>query len=511
MMNILAFYQITGETTFVHEWFFQFFYGKALLVKLALRQGRRQPFLLGIHIFKVENSLIGGETMSQRKLHFGLVFWSTGYHPAGWRLPEARTDGAFDPQFLQDIARTVEDAKFDFFFLGDVLATGDYLEHYTPSRMFRLEPFTMVANIAAATKKIGLVVTANTSYYEPYHLARLTASADHLSRGRLAWNVVTGKDEKEALNFNREEQWGTEKRFDYADEFINLVKQLWDSWEDEAPIRDKESGQFVNWSKVHAVNHVGEFFSVKGPLSVARPPQGQIPLLSASTSDRGREHAAQYSDVIFAAQPNFNEAKAYYADVKSRLPKYGRNADELFILPGMCPVVGRTEAEATAKFRELGNLVVKDYDIKRISDRIGIDLSNYSLDDPLPDLSLSEFQIEDVQNIVQLAEQATGKENLTIRELGHYLIESSHLLFVGDPEQVADQIEKWFVEHAADGFNIFPPYMPGGLDLFVELVVPILQQRGLFREEYEGSKFRDHFGLRRPENQFAKQEISPGV
>ncbi|MCQ6561789.1 LLM class flavin-dependent oxidoreductase [Paenibacillus mendelii] len=448
----------------------------------------------------------------ERQLHLGLFLFSTGYHPAGWRLPEARVDGAFDPKFLHRVAQKLEEAKFDFFFLGDALASSADMQHQFPSQMVRLEPFTMIANIAAVTEKIGLIVTANTTYAEPYHIARLTASLDYLSGGRTAWNVVTGADTRAALNFSREKHWDNAKRYDYADEFVKIVKELWDSWEDDAFVRDKATGVLVDESKVHAIRHVGDHFSVKGPLNVARPPQGQLPLLSAGTSERSQELGAQFSNAVFTGQILIEPAKEFYAGIKSKLAKYGRNPSELSILPGLVPLVGKTEEEARAKYRELSELLVTDFNLAPLSGRIGIDLTGLPLDGLLPDLSLSTHPGDEARQLVGLAQKASGHDDITIRELFHYFAATArgHLLIVGNPEQIADQMEEWFVEEAADGFNICPPYMPGGLDLFVDLIVPVLQQRGLFRTEYEGSTFREHFGLARPDNQFAKKGALQG-
>ncbi|WP_141502529.1 LLM class flavin-dependent oxidoreductase [Paenibacillus luteus] len=450
---------------------------------------------------------------SKRQLHLGLFLFSTGYHPAGWRLPEAATDGAFDPKFLQRVARRLEEAKFDFFFLGDALATSADMQHQFPSQMVRLEPFTMIANIAAVTEKIGLIVTANTTYSEPYTIARQTASLDYLSGGRLAWNVVTGMDVRAAQNYSREKHWDNSRRYDYADEFVKIVQELWDSWEDDALIRDKKSGVFVDGSKVHQIQHVGEHFSVAGPLNVARPPQGQIPLLNAGTSERSRELGAKLSSAVFTGQILLELSKEFYKDIKTQAVKFGRSTDEVFILPGLVPLVGRTAEEAHAKYRELNSLLVTNYDLTALSARIGIDLSRYPLDGPLPDLSLSTLPGKEAEWLVELAQKAEGKEEITVRELFHYFAATSrgHLLIVGDPEQIADQMEKWFDERAADGFNICPPYMPDGLDLFLDLVVPVLQERGLFRTEYEADTFRGHFGLSRPENRFARKVALEGV
>ncbi|MCU6795579.1 LLM class flavin-dependent oxidoreductase [Paenibacillus sp. WQ 127069] len=444
-----------------------------------------------------------------RQLHLGLFLFSTGYHPAGWRLPESVTDGAFDPKFLQGVAQRLEAAKFDFFFLGDALASSADMQYQFPSQMVRLEPFTMIAHLAAVTEKIGLIVTANTTYAEPYHIARMTASLDYLSQGRTAWNVVTGADARAAQNFSRDKHWDNTKRYDYADEFVQIVKDLWDTWEDDAFIRDKASGVFVDESKVHAIHHKGDHFSVAGPLNVARPPQGQLPLLSAGTSERSQELGAQFSNVIFTGQFLFEEARAFYAGIKSKLAKYGRKQDELFIMPGLVPIVGRTDDEAYAKYRELSSLLVTNFDLKPLSARIGIDLSAYPFDGPLPDLALSTLPGEGARPFIQLAQNASGHDDISIRELFHYFAATvrGHLLLVGGPERIADQIENWFQGEAADGFNLCAPYMPDGLNLFIDLVVPELQRRGLFRTEYEGSTFRDHFGLARPENRFAHKGL----
>ncbi|MBU5344878.1 LLM class flavin-dependent oxidoreductase [Paenibacillus lautus] len=436
----------------------------------------------------------------RRQLHLGLFLFGTGYHPAGWRLPEGKTDGAYDPQFLKEVARKLEKAKFDFFFLGDRLATSADMQHLFPSQMTRLEPFTMLSYLAAATDKIGLIGTVNTTYAEPYNIARFTASLDHLSQGRASWNVVTGSDPRAALNFSREKHWDNAKRYDYAEEFIEIVSGLWDTWEDDSLPRDKASGVFADGSKVHALDHVGEHFSVAGPLNILRPIQGQLPLITAGTSLRSQMLAAKYSDMVFTGTNVKEVAVKFYKDVKGRLPEYGRAASDLKVLPGLVPIVGRTEEEARAKYAELNELVVTDYDLGPLSDKIGIDLRGFSLEDPLPDVSASEMAL----HWADLARAANGREDITIRDLFYFFTVTvrGHLLVVGSAQQVADIIEEWFRDEAADGFNVCPPYMPGGLDLFLELVVPELQRRGLFRIEYEGSTFREHLGLSRPGNRY---------
>ncbi|UNK16925.1 LLM class flavin-dependent oxidoreductase [Paenibacillus sp. N3/727] len=439
----------------------------------------------------------------QRQLHLGLFLFGTGYHPAGWRLPEGRTDGAYDPHFLKEIAQKLEQAKFDFFFLGDRLATSADMQFLFPSQMNRLEPFTMLSYLAAVTEKIGLIGTVNTTYAEPYNIARMTASLDHLSGGRASWNVVTGSDTRAAQNFSREKHWDNAKRYDYAEEFIDVISGLWDTWEDDALPRDKESGVFADGSKVHELNHSGEHFSVAGPLNVARPIQGQLPLITAGTSPRSQLLAAKYSDMVFTGTNVKEVAQAFYKEVKSKLREFGRADSDLKVLPGLVPIVGRTDEEARAKYNELNSLVVTDYDLKPLSDKLGIDLTGIDLNAPLPDLSSSEVAL----HWAELAKKANGREDITLRDLFYFFTVTvrGHLLVVGSPERIADLIEEWFVDEAADGFNVCPPYMPGGLDLFLELVVPELQRRDIFRTEYEGSTFRDHLGLGRPGNRFELQ------
>ncbi len=408
-----------------------------------------------------------------RQLHFGLMFWATGTHPAGWRYPGSKADGAYDIGFIQNTTRIVEDAKFDFLFLGDRLATDPALAATNPAQMSRLEPFVAGSAIAAATSHIGIVVTANPTYYDPYTLARLFASLDHLSKGRASWNLVTGADAIAAANFSRDEHWETEKRYDWADEFVDTVRDLWDSWEDEAFVRDRETGQFVDESKVHAIHHHGTYFGVEGPLNVARPPQGQVVLLHAGTSERSRQLGAREADVIFAAGPNIETAKEYYADIKTRALAYGRAPSEIQILPGLQVTVAETTAEANA-----------------IHDR---------LEDLRP-------KVAEAVAGQRARSGALGQQHMDPKKPA-----SLPRGLVGNPQQVADHIEKWFVEEACDGFNVFPNFVPGSVEAFTELVIPELQRRGLFRKEYSGTTFRDHLDLPKPPNRFAKVAAESAV
>ncbi len=397
-----------------------------------------------------------GNGSTRREMHLGLMFWATGTHAAGWRYPGSRADGAYDIGFIQDVTRLVERAKFDFLFLGDRLVTDPALAKTNPAQMSRLEPFTAGAAIAAATSKIGIVVTANPTYYDPYNLARLLASLDHLSRGRASWNLVTGADALAAANFSRAEHWDTEKRYDWADEFVDVVRALWDSWEDGALIRDRRRGLFVDEARIHPVNHHGRYFDVTGPLNVARPPQGQVVLLHAGTSDRSRELGAREADVIFAGSHEITSGREYYADIKQRAAAYGRSADDIQILPGLSVIVAETTREAVA-----------------IRDR---------LDSLLPE----------VERKPDVRAGALGQATRRRDEWG----------ITGNPVEVADYMQEWFETGAADGFNIFPPFVPGAVEAVTELVVPELQRRGLYRREYSGGTFRDHLGLARPRNRF---------
>jgi FMN-dependent oxidoreductase (nitrilotriacetate monooxygenase family) len=400
-----------------------------------------------------------------REMHLGLMFWATGTHAAGWRYPGSRADGAYDIGFIQDVTRTVEDAKFDFLFLGDRLVTDPALAKTNPAQMSRLEPFTAASAIAAATSKIGIVATANPTYYDPYNLARLLASLDHLSHGRASWNLVTGADALAAANFSRDEHWDTDKRYDWADEFVDVVRALWDSWEDDALVTDQGSGLFVDESRVHAINHRGRYFDIAGPLNLTRPPQGQVVLLHAGTSDRSRELGAREADVIFAGSHEIESGREYYADIKQRAASYGRSPDEIHILPGLSVIVAETTREARA-----------------ISGR---------LDDLLP-------VVEDKRDV---RAGALGQASRRREEWG----------ITGNPVEVADYMQEWFETGAADGFNIFPPFVPGAVEAFTALVVPELQRRGLYRTEYSGGTFRDHLGLAKPPNRFAPSAVTDGA
>lgn len=364
------------------------------------------------------------------------------------------------------------------------------------------DPLVLLSGLAAVTERIGLVSTVSTSYNEPYSLARKFASLDHLSGGRSGWNLVTSATDLEALNFGRDKHFEHGDRYQRAEEFIDVVTGLWDSFEDDAFVRDKTSGVFFQPDKLHVLNHHGENYRVRGPLNIPRTPQGYPVLIQAGSSEPGKTLAARTAEVVFTAQQTLSNAQAFYADVKGRLAGYGRRPDQLKVMPGISPVIGRTQSEAEDKYQQLQDLVEPRVGLAMLAGMAGgFDLSEYDLDGPLPELPPSNSMQSRQALFIDLAR----RENLSIRQL--YLKVAGargHHTVIGTAKTVADTLEQWFVEHAADGFNIMPPFLPEGLDDFVDGVVPLLQQRGLFRHEYSGSTLRDHLGLERPGNRYRR-------
>jgi N-acetyl-S-(2-succino)cysteine monooxygenase len=430
-----------------------------------------------------------------RQLHLNAFLMGTGHHEAAWRLPESRPQDALTAEHYIELARIAERGKLDSIFFADGLAVGPNLRWNAQNA---LEPITLLSAVATHTQHIGLIATASTTYNEPFHLARKFASLDHLSRGRAGWNIVTSAGEDEALNFGREARPAHEDRYDRAAEFVEVVLRLWDSWEDDARVLDKASGEFVDLGKVHELSHRGPHFSVKGPLNIARPPQGHPLLVQAGSSEAGRDYAARYAEAVFTAQQTLAEAQAFYADIKSRVTRNGRRPDAVKVLPGICAVIGGTEAEAKAREAELNALISPAYGQEQLSRMLEHDITGYPLDGPLPALP-GEDAIAGAKSRFTLVTTLARRENLTIRRLIERLAGGrGHRVFAGTPEQVADQIELWYGAGAADGFNVMPPSLPGGLTDFVEQVVPELQRRGLFRTEYTGQTLREHYGLARP-------------
>jgi Coenzyme F420-dependent N5,N10-methylene tetrahydromethanopterin reductase and related flavin-dependent oxidoreductases len=436
-----------------------------------------------------------------RTLSLGAFLMATGHHVSAWRHPQVPADGGLDFRLYKRLAQVAEAAKFDAVFVADSVAapTGDIASRMARSDHF--EPLTLLSALAAVTERIGLIATVTTSYNEPYHVARKFASLDHLSQGRAGWNLVTSDAAAEALNFNRQEHFGHAERYARAREFHEVVTGLWDSWEDDAFTRDKASGQYYDPAKLHVLNHEGEHFRVQGPLNVARSPQGRPVIVQAGSSETGRELAAQTAEVVFTAQTSLAAARDFYNDLKGRLPRFGRSADDLRIMPGVFVVVGQSQAEAQEKFEEFQELVEPQVGVALLSRMLGnFDLSAYPLDGPLPELPLTDSGQRSRQLLLT---ELAGRENLTLAQLGRRIAGGrGHYSLIGTPTQIADELQAWFEGGAADGFNVLVPHLPGGLEDVANHVVPELQRRGLFRREYSGSTLRDHLGLKRPANRY---------
>jgi FMN-dependent oxidoreductase (nitrilotriacetate monooxygenase family) len=434
--------------------------------------------------------------MTARKMRLGLSIRGHGYHPAAWRHPDVPADGTLHVEHYVRSAQAAERGKLDMIFFADGagirqrdLPRGSLAR--TGRDMLELEPMTLLPALAMVTRHVGLVTTASTTYNEPYNLARKFATLDLISKGRAGWNVVASWSELEAQNFGLETTLDYDTRYARSAEFVEVVKGLWDSWDDGALVFDKAGGRYFDDAKMHVLDHRGRFFKVRGPLSVAGMPQGHPVIVQAGASDQGRDLGAATAEVIYSISGSVEGARAYYADVKGRMAKYGREPDDLKIMPALCPVVGRTRAEAQAKYDELQALFDPLAGLGSLYSAFG-DLSGHALDDPLPESTLGSKELGSLGT--QLVERMR-REKPTIREL--YLRSGiTGSARIGTPADIADVMQEWFEASACDGFNITPATLPGGGEDFVELVVPELQRRGLFRTEYEGSTLRENLGLR---------------
>ncbi len=438
---------------------------------------------------------------SPKQISLGLSMRYLGYHAAAWRHPSADPDAASKFSHYKYIAQTAEAAKIDMVFLADGIGLRTKDEpagalarsHQT----LELEPLTLLSALAAVTSHIGLVSTASTTYNEPYHIARKWASLDHLSGGRAGWNIVTSWSEAEAWNFNREEHMEYGLRYERAAEFVEVVKGLWDSWEPDAPVHDKDTGIFFDPSKLHALNHEGKHFKVKGPLTIKRTPQGRPILVQAGAAQQGMEIAARSADVVYAAPLDMEAGRAYYADLKSRMSQYGRAPDEMKIMPGITLFIGRTRQEAQDQYDLLNSLVDPKLGLSYLYQQMG-DLSAYPIDGPLPEPENPRVKSM-VKNLLTLAR----RDNLSIRQLyGTIAAGFGGRTLVGTPADIADDMAAWVDADAADGFNLCPPVLPLGLDQTVELLLPELRRRGMFRTEYAGPTLRENLGLALPQNRY---------
>lgn len=421
-------------------------------------------------------------------------------HTAWWRYPGAYPDANFNFSHIAGFAQTLERGKFDAFFMADHLALLNMpmaaLKRSATTTSF--DPLTLLPALAVVTQHLGLIATASTTFNEPYHIARKFASLDHISNGRAGWNLVTTSNPDAALNFGLEEHVEHAERYRRAREFYDVVTGLWDSWADDAFVRDVESGVYFDPDRMHVLNHKGPYFSVRGPLNVARPVQGWPVIVQAGASDAGRQIAAETAEVVFAAGGAIADARQFYADVKGRMQAIGRNPDHLKIMPGALVVVGDTLADANRKKDLLDSLVHPDSGLASLSVALGYDASLFDLDAPLPDIPETNQSKSGRQRVIDRAR----RDNLTVRQLAQIAGGYGGLSIVGTPSMIADTMQEWLETMACDGFNVMFPYVPGGLDEFVDRVVPELQRRRIFRTEYEGRTLRENLGLPRPTNQF---------
>jgi len=431
-------------------------------------------------------------------LHLNAFLMGVGHHEAAWRLPESDPHAHVDVAHFVELARIAERGKLDSVFLADGPVLWSSLARRPAGA---LEPTVLLTAIAGATSHIGLIATASTSYNEPYNLARRFASLDHVSGGRAGWNIVTTAGDAAARNFGLEDQPLHRTRYERADEFLDVSTKLWDSWADDAIVADKQAGVYALADRVHRIGHRGTFFRVDGPLNVPRSPQAHPLLVQAGSSVDGKEFAAKWAEAIFTAQPTLEESQAFYADLKRRAVAAGRDPDHVVILPGIVPVIGDTEAEARELDAELDRLIGPQYALATIAQTLRVDPASLELDRPLPADLPGEDEIEGAKSRRTLIVDWARRENLTVRQLiGKLGGGRGHRTFAGTPVQVADTIQHYFENGAADGFNIMPAVLPSGIEAFAAKVVPILQERGLFRTEYQATTLRGHYGLPRPVN-----------
>ncbi len=442
------------------------------------------------------------------QMHINLFLAGVGHHEAAWRLPGSRPRSLFELEHYRHAAAVAEAGRLDSVFLADTLSTGVNVKR---NLMTAMEPTNLLAALAPATSRIGLIATASTSYNDPFNLARRFATIDHLSGGRAGWNIVTSASEVEARNFSLDHRADHADRYRRAAEFVEVAIGLWDGWEDDALVADKELGLFVDRERLHPIEHEGDFFRVAGPLGLPRSPQGRPVLVQAGSSEAGKDLAAGVAEAVFTAQRTLADGQAFYDDLKGRAARAGRDPDGVKILPGVSPFIGATEAEAKAVERELLDLVQTDYALAQLSRMLDREITEDMLDGKLPPLP-GEDSVNGAKSRFSLVVDMARGEDLTVRQvIGRLAGGRGHRTVVGTPEQVADDLQLWFENGAADGFNYMPPAIPDQLEVFVDTVVPILQERGLFRTEYEGTTLREHYGLDRPASRFAGRRAQSPV
>jgi FMN-dependent oxidoreductase (nitrilotriacetate monooxygenase family) len=435
-------------------------------------------------------------------MHLGLFIAGEGHHIAAWRDPSTPRLANQDIDHYIQLAQKGERALFDFLFTADTNAVfyGDEIAGWSQTtQALRLEPLTLLSALAVATQRIGLICTATTTYLEPFHVARLFASLDQISHGRAGWNLVTSSAPAEAANFSQPAHPPATERYARAAEFADVVLGLWDSWEEDAITADKQSGLFFDPDKLHRLDHQGDHFDVRGPMTIQRSAQGRPVIVEAGQSEEGRELAGATAEVVFSVQQDMQEARAYCQDIKSRAVKYGRSPDAVKVMPGLMPVVGASREDAEAKLQRIQDFIHPKLGISRLSSILGTDLSGFDPDSPLPPLPESLEQPGRQQVVIGMAR----RENLSIRQLYERVVGiRAHRVLAGTPEDIADDMEAWHRAGAADGFNILFLTYPEGIDDFIREVIPILQARGLFRTEYAGPTLRENLGLPVPANRY---------
>ena len=439
-----------------------------------------------------------------RQLSLNAFLHDTGHHEASWRHPDSALERIDDITWYQEIARRAEAAKLDAVFLADSPAW--YGSGYRASHEF--EPITLLTALATATERIGLIATASTSFHEPYNLARLFNSLDRISGGRAGWNIVTTFSQDAARNFGLDDTPSNEERYARAQEFVDVATKLWDSWEDDAVVADRASGEYVDVSKVHTLDHVGRHLKVRGPFNAPRSPQGRPVYVQAGSSNEGRAFAARNAEAIFTAHQTLSDAQAFYADIKTRARSFGRNPDHVLVLPGISPFIGDTAQEARELYEYFNSLTVPAYGLDQLEKMGGVSLRHLDLDDvvPLDVFGSAGNVLDNSRSRKQVIANIVERDRPTLRQLLHRLAGGrGHNVVHGTPVQIADTIQEWFEGGAADGFNVMPPLYPQLLDAFIDKVVPILQERGLFRTEYVGDTLRDHYGLPRPDSVFTSE------
>ncbi|MCW2786086.1 MAG: FMN-dependent oxidoreductase, nitrilotriacetate monooxygenase family [Marmoricola sp.] len=438
---------------------------------------------------------------TDRRLHLNAFLMEAGHHEAAWRLPQSNPNADFELAHWIKLATLAESAKFDSLFLADGPVTQGTGEFRSPGQ---LEPLTLLTALAAVTEHIGLIATVSTTYNDPYNLARRLASVDHVSGGRVGWNIVTSATEAEAANFGLDERPLHADRYERADEFLDVVLKLWDSWGDAAYVGDKASGRWGDPSQIRPIDHQGKHFQVAGPLNVPRSPQAYPLLVQAGASDAGRAFAARYAEAIFTASQTLEHAQEFYGDLKKRAVAAGRDADQVIVLPGIVPIIGSTEAEAKALAAELDDLRIPEYGLLALGKVLEVEPKELPLDEQLPQHVIDRPTArEGFKSRSELIIEMATSERLTVRQVLSRLGGGrGHNVVAGTPEQIVDILVTWFEQGAADGFNVMGAALPSGLEAFIEQVLPELRARGLFREEYDGSTLRDHYGLPRPQNLF---------